>query len=584
MADPSLAWIKQAELQGDIDWRQVKEIHDPFKYSHSWLGAGAQLVLAIVMAAFVGPVAMGALTTAGASTAVAAGGPAVASSAATTAASSFISNQGNLGGVLRDTFSGTALRGYAVSGLTAGLTVGVYDGWTGTETGPGSVANTGGNGSGILSNSGHVGGASLNTWTGVGRFAANQALQNSTSAVLSKLLGQPGSIGDALRNGLANTFAAAGFNLVGNVGFANQYAPGSAQMVGLHALMGGLAAVAAGGDFKAGALAAGASEALVATLDKQFSSLDDAKRQNLLTMTSQLVGVAAAAVVDEGDGRALQTGASVAQSGVQYNYLSDHQKQVRDKELADCPSATCRLATSLKWEAADLQQDLGLVTGVGGGIGLSVADTAQGLYELVTHFSEVKEALNQLRTSPEFRQQFSDAYLSSLEQRANMLTQAYNDAGWEGSVTAGVLAGQFASDLVGVLTAVRGAAAITAKLPEATVKLLNAVVVRPSSAPVLTFGRKLDFLFNKNINQANAYNANRAAGNASRIGIADTPENRAEVTRLFNEAYSNPASIVGPGKIPGSNLREFFLPGITSTGSKIQFVEKDGVVITIIAR
>jgi len=116
MADPSLAWIKQAELQGDIDWRQVKEIHDPFKYSHSWLGAGAQLVLAIVMAAFVGPVAMGALTTAGASTAVAAGGPAVASSAATTAASSFISNQGNLGGVLRDTFSGTALRGYALAG------------------------------------------------------------------------------------------------------------------------------------------------------------------------------------------------------------------------------------------------------------------------------------------------------------------------------------------------------------------------------------------------------------------------------------------------------------------------------------
>jgi len=269
---------------------------------------------------------------------------------------------------------------------------------------------------------------------------------------------------------------------------------------------------------------------------------------------------------------------------VQYNYLSDHQQQVRDKELADCPNATCRLATSLKWEAASLQQDLGLAVGVGGGMGLSVADTAQGLYELGTHLSEVKEVLNQLRDSPEFRQQFSDAYLSSLEQRANLLTQAYNDAGWEGSVTAGVLAGQFASDLVGVLTAVRGAAAITAKLPEATVKLLNAVVVRPSSEASLTFGRKLDFLFNKNINQENAYNASRAAGNASRIGIADTPENRAEVTRLFNEAYNNPGSIVGPGKIPGSNLREFFLPGITGTGSKIQFVEKDGVVITIMAR
>lgn len=335
-ADPSLAWIKQAETQGNIDWRQVKEIHDSFKYSHSGLGAGAQLVLAIVMAAFVGPAAMGALTAAGASTAVAAGGAAIASSAATTAASSLISNQGNLGGVLHDTFSDAALRGYAVSGLTAGLTTSVYDGWTGTETGTGSVANTGGNGSGILSNSGQVTGAPLNTWTGVGRFAANQALQNSTSAVLSKLLGQQGSLGDALRDGLANTFAAAGFNLVGNIGFENHYAPSSVQMVGLHALMGGLAAVAAGGDFKAGALAAGASEALVTILDSQFSSLDNAKRQNLLTMTSQLVGVAAAAAVDEGNGQALQTGASVAQSGVQYNYLTDHEMQTLSKDLQGC--------------------------------------------------------------------------------------------------------------------------------------------------------------------------------------------------------------------------------------------------------
>jgi hypothetical protein len=100
----------------------------------------------------------------------------------------------------------------------------------------------------------------------------------------------------------------------------------------------------------------------------------------------------------------------------------------------------------------------------------------------------------------------------------------------------------------------------------------------------LTFGRKLDFLFNRNIDQSNAYNAGRAAGNAERIGIADTPANRAEVTRRFNEAYNDPGSIVGPGKTPGSTVREFFLPGVTSAGSKIQFVEQGGKVITIIAK
>jgi hypothetical protein len=100
----------------------------------------------------------------------------------------------------------------------------------------------------------------------------------------------------------------------------------------------------------------------------------------------------------------------------------------------------------------------------------------------------------------------------------------------------------------------------------------------------LSFGRKLDFLFNKGIDQSNAYNAARARGNAERIGIADTAANRAEVARLFNQAFRDPSSIVGPGKLPGSNVREFFLPGVTGAGSKIQFVEQGGKVITIIAK
>jgi RHS repeat-associated protein len=104
------------------------------------------------------------------------------------------------------------------------------------------------------------------------------------------------------------------------------------------------------------------------------------------------------------------------------------------------------------------------------------------------------------------------------------------------------------------------------------------------AANELSFGRKLDFLFNQGIDQSNAYNAARAAGNAERIGLADNEANRAEVTRLFNKAYNDPSSIVGQGNIPNSNIRELFLPGVTGTGSKIQFIEVGGKVITIIAK
>ncbi|EZO74073.1 hypothetical protein V556_05916, partial [Pseudomonas aeruginosa BWH055] len=58
---------------------------------------------------------------------------------------------------------------------------------------------------------------------------------------------------------------------------------------------------------------------------------------------------------------------------------------------------------------------------------------------------------------------------------------AYEDAGWQGSVTAGVEGGRFAAELVGVLTAVKGGAQITAKLPTAAKNLVNAIAESPVS-------------------------------------------------------------------------------------------------------
>ena len=54
-ADPNLAWLKEAEKRGDVDWRQVREIHDSWKYSNSGLGAAPSMVIAIVASAYLGP-------------------------------------------------------------------------------------------------------------------------------------------------------------------------------------------------------------------------------------------------------------------------------------------------------------------------------------------------------------------------------------------------------------------------------------------------------------------------------------------------------------------------------------------------
>ncbi|WP_338064619.1 DUF637 domain-containing protein [Pseudomonas gingeri] len=308
-ADPQLAWLKDAEQRGDVDWHQVKEIHDSFKYNNSGLGPASQLIIAIVMAAVVGPMVMTAM--AGSSPAIAAGVAAIASNAAANATTSFINNGGNLGAVFKDLSSSDALKGYVISGMTAGLTAKYFDGWTGTKTDPVT---------------GKVTGPALNTWTGVGQFAANQTLQAGTSTLLSKALGQGGNLSDALKGALFNTLAAVSFKAVGDYTLG-KYDEGSPQKVVIHAMVGGLLAQATGGDFKTGALAAGANELLI----NQLSDLVH-KDKGLLTMSSQIVGVLAAAAQHDTDVSKMEKGGWVAKNASQYNRQlhADEDKWIRE--------------------------------------------------------------------------------------------------------------------------------------------------------------------------------------------------------------------------------------------------------------
>ncbi|MGZ0700880.1 hemagglutinin repeat-containing protein [Pseudomonas piscis] len=156
-ADPQLAWLKDTEKRGDVDWRRVQEVHDSFKYSHSGLGQGAMLAIVIVATALTAGAASGVMGTAagasaGSGTAMAAAGSSAMvtagtavgmaaagwgnvmittalSSMAGTAAASTISNKGDLGQVLKDVASRDSLRGYATASLIAGFGAAFTDGW-----------------------------------------------------------------------------------------------------------------------------------------------------------------------------------------------------------------------------------------------------------------------------------------------------------------------------------------------------------------------------------------------------------------------------------------------------------------------
>ncbi|PWK46013.1 DUF637 domain-containing protein, partial [Pseudomonas sp. OV226] len=297
-ADPQLAWLKDAEARGDVDWQLVQEIHQSFKYENSGLGPASQLIIAIVMAAIVGPAALGALGTAGATAGWAAAGAAVATGAATNATVSFINNGGDLGAVFKDVTSRNALKGYVIAGVTAGLTAEYFNELTGTTTNP---------------TTGKIN-VNLGSLKGIGQFAASQGLQNASATALSKILGQGGDLGDALRTTLLNTLAAASFNAVGD--YTNGvFDDGSLGKIAIHAMVGGLLTQIAGGDFKDGALAAGANEALI----NQLAGLVN-KNPDLLVMSSQIVGLLAVAAI----GGDVQQGADVARNATEYNHDNNH--------------------------------------------------------------------------------------------------------------------------------------------------------------------------------------------------------------------------------------------------------------------
>ncbi|MBT1078769.1 DUF637 domain-containing protein, partial [Pseudomonas aeruginosa] len=367
-ADPQLAWLKEAEQRGDVDWRMVQEVHDSWKYSNSGLGAAPSLAIAIVAAAYLGPVY----------------GPMASNLAVGT-----INNGGDLGKGLQHATSSSALKSYAIAAATAYLTTEYFDKVLDTKTNVDTSKVT----------------VDLSTVSGASRFAANQAMQNLTSTALGKAMGQGGSFGDALKDSLYNTFAAAGFNAIGDFGKTHKLETGSAQMVVMHALMGGLAAQARGDSFAAGAIGAGLNEALVKDLDKLVSSYSPENREAMLAMASQLTGLVGVVAKDPGASyKELETGSWAARNSVQYNYLNHEENQERFEAKKACnggDSTACGRVDELN--QLDRSRDLALLTACSSG-GSSTTCTA-----LRKEAWESAQSLKQASWTPEAQEQYRQA-------------------------------------------------------------------------------------------------------------------------------------------------------------------------------
>nr|WP_256676832.1 DUF637 domain-containing protein [Pseudomonas sp. H3(2019)] len=375
-ADPQLAWLKDAEKRGDVDWRQIKEVHDSFKYDHSGLGQGAMLAIIIIVTVLTAGAAstavasastamgataggtMAAATTATAATAATATTAATAATVATSAGLgniiatasltslastgvvSTINNKGNLGAAFKETFSSDSMKQALIAGASAGFVNYASGNWFGAQSDP--ITNK-------------VSGPSVvphwNDPAAIGRFGTIQLAGGAVRGTLSEALGQ-GSFKDAMKGSAFDVLQATAFTGVGDFGdaFKPTLQDSGLSKTALHAVVGGLLSEAMGGDFKTGAIAAGANEALITTLDKTplLSSDDPAEHDRLVNAASKLVGLLAAASVD-GD---VSRGSEIAGNAQSYNRKLHVQEEKRlALEAKNLDASTGKSQSGFEWNA-----------------------------------------------------------------------------------------------------------------------------------------------------------------------------------------------------------------------------------------
>ncbi len=137
---------------------------------------------------------------------------------------------------------------------------------------------------------------------------------------------------------------------------------GSPTKIAAHALVGGLKSMAMGGDFKTGALAGGANEAMVQYLADLILPADydpnmpgaGQSKANLLAM-SQLMAVLSAVLA----GTDPNIAANIAATATQYNYLSHSDLERAAKEMINCGNdSTCANKAYGEYHELSQKQDI----------------------------------------------------------------------------------------------------------------------------------------------------------------------------------------------------------------------------------
>ncbi len=301
-------------------------------------------------------------------------------SMASGAAVSAINNQGNLGAIAKDVFSSDSLKGYVLAGASAG----------------------------IASQFG------FNPTTLKFDLASAQSVALKVAAdAAAKTAIMGGSLKDNLvASALGSAISIGGAVSANKIGDITAFSDGKLSKVVMHAALGGLMAEAMGGDFRSGAIAAGANEVLVDFLaDKLLpkgvskNSLEYQEGVSKLLAASELVGVLTT-VATGGDP---SIAATVAANATQNNFLNHTENSERFEAIKGCKAGDQKAcARRDELNQLDVNRDMAVWAACDGAATSSACTTARteaqiARFDLLRHqnTSQAQEQMQQALKDPD---------------------------------------------------------------------------------------------------------------------------------------------------------------------------------------
>ena len=135
----------------------------------------------------------------------------------------------------------------------------------------------------------------------------------------------------------------------------------------------------------------------------------------------------------------------------------------------------CLAQTNAKWAAISGEQNIGYAVGVGAGLGMGAYDMGGGIAKALGNPSETLAGIKAIISDPAFRASVGDAMADEYAERVDRMATAYEDAGWDGSVTAGVEVGRLIFDVASVVEGAGGVAKLGVSAASKTGKVIGEI-------------------------------------------------------------------------------------------------------------